>query len=178
MSESNAAAWAQKVIEEHGYVADRVHNEMVGLGIRDKVYISGRRDNTYIPQTGDLVEDASTQLTVTTTDGYPENRRGPSHGVFQWCGIEPGYISYGAFHSLALCGAVCPRGALGDRTSPTPESVPLYGKRPNGDVVEFPVGDSRHALADSFCREWQPQTYVALFYDRACSQVATTWETY
>jgi hypothetical protein len=174
-----AAHHAQTMIEKHGYIADRVHAELVKRGIRALVYVPGRRDNVYVPNDGDAVEDAAEQTSTTSTD-YAEGRVGPSHGTFEWRNGEPTVVLASGLgrELLGPTAQLCARGALGDRSFPNPNLVPVFVRMPDGRVEEFaPGGTKRAERWATLAAEFGLQTHVSVHLDRECTHVVDTWET-
>jgi hypothetical protein len=74
---SYASRWTRDEFIRSG--VDRVRAKLIDAGQRIDVFVPGAVDNRYIPQPGDLIEDASSPLTVVASAAGD-----PLRGVFAW----------------------------------------------------------------------------------------------
>ena len=96
-------------------------------GRRASLFIPGAADNRYLPQPGDMVEDAAEPLTsgITMSDGSI----GPSFGRFEWHeNGDPMMVTPdGIKHNLGPCGQVRARhGGFTPRTGPSSPGVAVF----------------------------------------------------
>jgi hypothetical protein len=115
----------------------RICAGLIDAGQRVEVFVPGAVDNRYIPQPGDLIEDASRPITVSA------NAAGdPLLGVFEWDeNGTPIMRTEHARYVLGPCGQVraARRGGFAPRTGPSVVGEARFGASENLDT---PVQDS------------------------------------
>lgn len=96
-------------------------------GRRTSVFIPGASDNRYLPQPGDMIEDAARPLTI--GNQTPDGSFTPIFGRFEWHeNGDPMMITPdGAKHILGPCGQVRARqGGFTPRTGPSTPGVGVF----------------------------------------------------
>jgi hypothetical protein len=116
MNMQNAIGYASRWTRDE-FIQRRVQEigqALAEKGRRESVYVPGATDNRYVPQPGDLVEDASELLTMVA-----DSTGAPLRGVFEWGEHdEPIMRTPHTAHVLGPCGQVrsVQRGGFTPRT--------------------------------------------------------------